>query len=63
MSENNNQDIKVGDMVLVHDNSPRMSWKMAVVIGGNGLACIANIQTGSGMTKRLIVKLYGKQPK
>ena len=45
-------------MVLVHDNSPRMNRKMAVVIGGDGLACTANIRTGSSMTKRLIVKLY-----
>ena len=44
---NNNQEIKVGDVVLVHYDSPRISWKMAVVeeliIGGDGFIRAANI--------------------
>ena len=61
-SGNNNQKIKVGDVVLVHDDSPRISWKMAVVeeliIGGNGFIRAANIRTCNGKTNRPIVRLY-----
>ena len=61
-SGSNNQTIKVGDVVLVHDDSPRISWKMAVVeeliTGGDGLVRAANIRTCNGKTNRPIVKLY-----
>ena len=61
-SGSNNQKIKVGDVVLVHDDSPRISWKMAVVeeliTGGDGLVRAANIRTCNGKTNRPIVKLY-----
>ena len=61
-SGNNNQEIKVGDVVLIHDDSPRINWKMAVVeeliIGGDGLVRAANIRTCNGKTNRPIVKLY-----
>ena len=36
-----NQEIKVGDVVLVHDDSSRTNWRMVVVeelsVGGDGL--------------------------
>lgn len=61
-SGNNNQEIKVGDVVLVHDDSPRISWKMAIVeeliVGRDGLVRAANIRTCNGKTNRPIVKLY-----
>ena len=59
---NNRQNIKVGDVVLVHDESPRIRWKMAVVeeltIGRDGLVRAASIRTSNGKTNRPIVKLY-----
>ena len=46
---------------VVHDDTPRTSWKMAVVeelISGNdGLVRVVNIQTPTGKTNRLILKL------
>jgi len=36
----NKQEVKVGDVVIVHDDVPRMEWKLAVVerlrVGLNG---------------------------
>ena len=59
---NNSQNIKVGDVVLVHDESPRIRWKMAVVkeltIGRDGLIRAANIRTSNGKTNWPMVKLY-----
>ena len=61
-SGNNDQKIKVGDVVLVHDDSPRISWKMAVVeeliTDGDGLVRAANIRTCNGKTNRPIARLY-----
>ena len=59
---NNNQRIKVGDVVLVHDESPRMLCKMAVVTdlvrGNDGLVRAAKIRMKNTETSRPIVKLY-----
>ena len=59
---NNIQQVKVGDVVLVHDDTPRVNWKYAViegVISGNdGLIRAANIHTSTGKTNRPITKLY-----
>jgi len=61
-SGNNNQEIKVGDVVLVHDDSPRISQKMAVIgeliLGADGFVRVANICTSNGKTNRPITKLY-----
>ena len=55
---NNIQQVKVGDVVLVHDDTPRVNWKYAViesVIRGNdGLIRAANIHTSTGKTTRPI---------
>ena len=49
-------------MVLVHNDSTRMNWRMAVVeelsVGGDGLICTANIRTCSSKTTWPITKLY-----
>ena len=49
-------------MVLVHDESPRSTWKLTVVEslieGGDGLIRAANIRTSTGHTNRPITKLY-----
>ena len=49
-------------MGLVHDETPRSTWKLAVVEslieGGDGLTQAANIRTSTGHTNRPITKLY-----
>ena len=49
-------------MVLIHNEGPRLYWKLAVVeeliVGGDGLVRAANIRTSNGRTNRPIVKLY-----
>lgn len=61
-SGNNKQQIQVGDIVLVHDETPRQTWKMAVVKelirGNDGLVRAARIKTKNIDTTRPIVKLY-----
>ncbi|XP_045206090.2 uncharacterized protein LOC123558274 [Mercenaria mercenaria] len=61
-SGQNKQTIKVGDVVQVHEDCPRLRWKLAVVEelmpGKNGLTRSAMIRTGSGLTTRAIKKLY-----
>ena len=56
------QRINVGDVVLLHDDCPRISWKMAVVEGlvkgGDGLVRSVNIQTKNGATNQPVSKLY-----
>ena len=58
----NKQSIEKGDVVLVHDESPRSTWKLTVVEslreGGDGLIRAANIRTSTGHTNRPITKLY-----
>ncbi|XP_074651589.1 uncharacterized protein LOC141906245 [Tubulanus polymorphus] len=55
--------IKVGEIVLVHeDNVKRVKWKMALVErllrGKDGLIRAADIKTANGRTNRPITKLY-----
>ncbi|XP_045188261.1 uncharacterized protein LOC123546137 [Mercenaria mercenaria] len=61
-SGQNKQTIKVGDVVQVHEDCPRLRWKLAVVeelmTGKDGLTRSAMIRTGSGLTTRAIKKLY-----
>jgi len=58
----NEQTINVGDVVQIHDESPRSQWKLAVVqeliYGNDGYTRAAKIRTSSGVTNRPIVKLY-----
>ena len=60
-SSRNQQVVKKGDVVLVHDDTPRATWRMAVIqdliVGGNGLVRAANIRTTTGITSRPITKL------
>ncbi|XP_053389692.1 uncharacterized protein LOC128552674 [Mercenaria mercenaria] len=61
-SSRNEQTIRVGDVVQVHDDGSRLLWKLAVVEelvpGRDGLIRAAKIRTGSGHTTRPIVRLY-----
>ena len=60
-SGNNLQQIKVGDVVLIHNDGPRVQWKLAVVEnlheGADGLIRAADLHTSSGKTNRPIVPL------
>ena len=62
ISGHNKEVIKVGDVVIVHDEKPGMQWKLAVVEGlikgGDNLTRAAHIGIGSYQTTRPIVKLH-----
>ena len=57
-----NQVIQKGDVVIIHDDTPRTMWKIAVVkdlvTGGDGLVRAATLRTANGTTNRPITKLY-----
>ena len=58
----NKQVIRKKDIVVVHDDAPRLHWKLAIVEepikGNDGLVCAARIRTDNCTTTRPIVKLY-----
>jgi len=60
----NQQYVRKGDVVIFHDDTPRTTWKMAIVedliFGRDGLvrARAAHIRTANGITSRPIPKLY-----
>ena len=58
---NNSQRVKPGDVVLVYDDSPRNTWKLAIVeelmTGKDGLVRAVKIKTAQGRTNRPIAKL------
>lgn len=60
--KNSKQNIKIGDVVLIHSNAPRTSWRMAVIEdlikGKDGCICAADIRTSSGKTNRPTAKPY-----
>ena len=49
-------------MVINHDESPRLKWRLAVVVqlqrGNDNLVRSATIRTANGVTNRPISKLY-----
>ncbi|XP_065915698.1 uncharacterized protein [Dysidea avara] len=59
---NNIQKVQIGDVVLVHDDTPRIRWDLAVIEdvikGSDGLIRAAKIHTKGGRTNRPIAKLY-----
>ena len=59
---NNEQQVNIGDVVLVHDDSARVNWKLAVIEsvnkGADGLIRSANIRMATGRTNRPIARLY-----
>jgi len=52
----------VGDVLLIHNDTPRMQWKLAIIEGLNkgedGLIRLANVRTSTGQTNQPIAKLY-----
>ena len=59
---NNKQQVNISDIVLVHDDSARVNWKLAIIESVNkGRDCLtrsANIRTATGRTNRPIACLY-----
>ena len=57
----NKQVIKVGDIVIIHDDTPRSEWKLATVeklmTGSDGIVRAAEIRTAGGRTNRPIARL------
>ena len=60
-SGQNSQQIKV-DVVSVHDEGPRVNWRLAVItkllVGRDGLIRAAEIRTSTGTTNRPIAKPF-----
>ena len=58
----NSHIIKMGDVVQIHDDSPRITWKLGVVDelcqGKDGYTRSVKIRTKHGLTSRPISKLY-----
>ena len=58
----NSQNVKKGDIVLVHDDTPQAGWKLViieeVITGHDGHIRAVNIRTSSGRTNRPIRRLY-----
>jgi len=58
----NHQEIKPGNVVLIHDDITRVNWKMAVIEsvnkGVDGKIRSANIRTPTGRTNRPVAWLY-----
>ena len=56
------QEIQVGDVVIIHDDTPRTTWKLAVVekliTGLDGITRAAEIRTANGRTNRPITRLF-----
>ena len=61
-TSNNESSVKVGDVVLVHDEGPQINWKLAVVEellpGRDGYVHAINIRTKGGTTNRPVARLY-----
>ena len=61
-SGNNNQTINVGEIVLIHDDAPRINWRLAIIeeliTGNDGLIRAAKLRMASGRTNRPITRLY-----
>ena len=58
----NTESVKVGDVVLIHDDNPRVNWKLALVTsinrGRDGLVRSVNLRTANGTTNRPITRLH-----
>ena len=59
---NNVQTARVGDVIQIHDDSPRIRWRLGVIEllnkGADGLVHSVQLRTSTGMTNRPIAKLY-----
>ena len=59
---NNVQTASVGDVVQIHDDSPRIQWRLGVIEqlnkGADGFVRSVQLRTSTGKTNRPITKLY-----
>ncbi|XP_045170970.2 uncharacterized protein LOC123533396 [Mercenaria mercenaria] len=64
---NNKQTISVGDVIQIHDDTPRARWRLGVVheliYGKDGLIRAAKVKSNSGISVRPIIKLYPLETK
>ena len=60
--KNHEQEIKEGDICLIHNENPRKLWQLGrvtkVIPGTDGQVRVAELKTQSGETNRPIKKLY-----
>ena len=55
----NHQQIKIGDIVIVHNDGPCVNWRLTkLLVGGDGFTRAVEIRTSTGTTNRPIAKLY-----
>lgn len=58
----NVQNVKVEDMVLIHNDGPRLHWRLGVIDsliqGNDGLVRAVNVRTNNRVTSRPISRLY-----
>ena len=58
----NEQTVHIGDVVQIHDDTPRSQWKLAVIEelarGEDGHIRSVTVRTASGRTNRPIARLY-----
>lgn len=58
----NSQNIKVGDLILIHDTSTPLTWPLARVIklhpGEDGVVRVVDIKTQNGTLTRPVVKVF-----
>ena len=56
------QTVRTGDVVLIHNDTPRTTWKMGVVealiTGGDEIVRAVTLRTATGLTNRPVAKLY-----
>ena len=56
------QTVRTGDVVLIHDDTPRTTWKMgvmeALITGGDKIVRAVTLRTATGLTDRTVAKLY-----
>ena len=58
----NEQTVKIGEVVQIHDDTPRQQWKLGVieelVKGNDGFIRSVTVRTANGRTNRPIARLY-----
>ena len=58
----NIQNVRVGDIVMIHDDGPRLHWRLGVINslipGKDGLVRAVNVRTSNRVTSRPISRLY-----
>ena len=52
--------MKVGDIVLIHDDGPKLHWRLGVIdsLRNDGLCRAMNVRTSNRVTSRPISRLY-----